>query len=86
MRVLAVSYALPPALYPQAIQIGRLLAHCDGEIGAVCAPANGSRTLDHDFGLDQRLHSGLRSLFSPGSQYWLAFRPPAGAAIRARSR
>ncbi|MGH6995929.1 MAG: glycosyltransferase, partial [Stellaceae bacterium] len=35
MRVLAVSYILPPMQYPQAIQIGRLLRHLDAEIGAV---------------------------------------------------
>src|SRR5579872_6830721 len=35
MRVLAVSYFLPPMHYPQAIQIGRLLRHLDAEIGAV---------------------------------------------------
>ena len=35
MRVLAVSYFLPPALYPQAIQIGRLLSHLPLEIGVV---------------------------------------------------
>lgn len=35
MRVLAVSYFLPPMQYPQAIQIGRLLRHLDAEIAAV---------------------------------------------------
>ena len=35
MRVLAVSYFLPPALYPQAIQIGRLLSHLPFDIGVV---------------------------------------------------
>ena len=38
MRVLALSYYLPPALFPQSIQIGRLLAYLDAEIVAVCAP------------------------------------------------
>ena len=36
MRLLAVSYALPPNLYPQAIQIGRLLYHCEDELGVTC--------------------------------------------------
>lgn len=36
MRLLAVSYMLPPALYPQAIQIGRLLTNLPVEVGAVC--------------------------------------------------
>ncbi len=35
MQVLAVSYFLPPALYPQAIQIGRLLSHLPLDIGVV---------------------------------------------------
>lgn len=35
MRLLAVSYFLPPALYPQAIQIGRLLDHLPLAIGVV---------------------------------------------------
>jgi len=35
MKVLAVSYALPPMLYPQAIQIGRLLAHSRLSISAI---------------------------------------------------
>lgn len=38
MRVLALSYFLPPALFPQSIQIGRLLEYLDGEIAVVCAP------------------------------------------------
>ena len=36
MRLLAVSYVLPPNLYPQAIQIGRLLYHCEDELGVTC--------------------------------------------------
>jgi hypothetical protein len=36
MRLLAVSYVLPPNLYPQAIQIGRLLYHCKDELGVTC--------------------------------------------------
>jgi glycosyltransferase involved in cell wall biosynthesis len=35
MRILAVSYFLPPALYPQAIQIGRLLRHLRGDTAIV---------------------------------------------------
>jgi hypothetical protein len=35
VRLLAVSFMLPPMLYPQAIQIGRLLMQMDAEIGAV---------------------------------------------------
>jgi hypothetical protein len=53
MRILVVSYFLPPSLYPQSIQIGRLLARSGSEIGAVCGTAGGG--LDHDFGLSTRL-------------------------------
>lgn len=35
MRVLAVSFMLPPMLYPQAIQIGRLLEGCDIDLVTV---------------------------------------------------
>jgi hypothetical protein len=35
LRVLAVSYFLPPALYPQAIQIGRLLMDLPVQMGVV---------------------------------------------------
>jgi hypothetical protein len=35
LRVLAISYFLPPALYPQAIQIGRLLTDLPVDIGVV---------------------------------------------------
>lgn len=35
LRVLAVSYFLPPALYPQSIQIGRLLTDLPLEMGVV---------------------------------------------------
>ncbi len=33
-KLLAVSYMLPPNLYPQAIQIGRLLASIDWTVAA----------------------------------------------------
>lgn len=36
MQLLAVSYVLPPNLYPQAIQIGRLLYHCKDDLGVIC--------------------------------------------------
>ncbi|MEI7605810.1 MAG: glycosyltransferase [Rhodospirillaceae bacterium] len=35
MRILAVSYMVPPMLYPQAIQIGRLLIGTPGELALV---------------------------------------------------
>jgi glycosyltransferase involved in cell wall biosynthesis len=65
VRVLAVSYALPPALYPQSIQIGRLLAHCRGDIGVVCGNLGGRKELDSNFGLDERLAFRLEVAFQP---------------------
>ncbi len=47
MDILAVSYVLPPYLYPQAIQIGRLLYHLEANIGVVSGTV---RT--HAVGLD----------------------------------
>jgi hypothetical protein len=55
VRILAVSYALPPALYPQGIQVGRLLAHFAGETGAVSGAFSIRSGLDRDFGLGARL-------------------------------
>ncbi len=37
MKLLAISYALPPMLYPQAIQIGRLLSHSGLDVTAISA-------------------------------------------------
>ena len=65
MRALAVSYVLPPSLYPQAIQVGRLLAHCSMEIGAVCGTTTGRPDLDYDFGLDKALAFRLEVSFLP---------------------
>lgn len=42
MKILAISYALPPMLYPQAIQIGRLLSHSKLEVCAI----SGGREVD----------------------------------------
>lgn len=47
MKVLAISYALPPMLYPQAIQIGRLLSHSRLSISAV---SGGDRVDEAGFG------------------------------------
>jgi hypothetical protein len=65
VRILAVSYALPPALYPQAIQVGRLLALCGGQIGAVCGSLASNAALDQDFGLTTRLAFNLQVGFRP---------------------
>lgn len=42
MKILTISYALPPMLYPQAIQIGRLLSHSKLEVCAI----SGGREVD----------------------------------------
>jgi glycosyltransferase involved in cell wall biosynthesis len=47
MKILAISYALPPMLYPQAIQIGRLLSHSKLD---VCAISGGYKVDLSDFG------------------------------------
>src|SRR4029078_12284466 len=65
MRVLAISYGLPPSLYPQAIQIGRLLAYCSAEIGAVCGAVMDRSGLDYDFGLSKTLSFRLEVAFRP---------------------
>ncbi len=66
MRLLAISYMLPPALYPQAIQIGRLLARLDGrEIGAVCGRPQTADGLDSDVGFARRLAFRLEVSFKP---------------------
>jgi glycosyltransferase involved in cell wall biosynthesis len=47
MQLLAVSYMLPPNLYPQAIQIGRLLYYCPHPLGVVSGVVE-----EHSTGLD----------------------------------
>ncbi len=66
MRLLAISYMLPPALYPQAIQIGRLLARLEGqEIGAVCGRPETAEGLDSDADFARRLAFRLDVPFRP---------------------
>lgn len=69
MRILAVSYFLPPALFPQAIQVGRLINYLHADIGVVCGnPAPHNRGLDtvpyFDARLAFRLNVKFRPLFS----------------------
>lgn len=63
MRLLCVCYMLPPALYPQAIQIGRLLMQTDGEIAVVCGESPQRSDLDID--LDRRLALRIAVPFRP---------------------
>jgi glycosyltransferase involved in cell wall biosynthesis len=65
-RLLAVSYMLPPDLYPQGIQIGRLLAHLPAEIGVVCGQPRKSEAggdLNRDF--DRKLAFRQNVAFQP---------------------
>lgn len=56
MRVLAISFMLPPMLYPQAIQIGRLLEGCDVDLATVsgCFASGPSGPKGRDFSGRQR--------------------------------
>jgi glycosyltransferase involved in cell wall biosynthesis len=65
MRLLAISYMLPPALYPQAIQIGRLLAHSGSELGLVCGALAGAAGPAEDFVPAARLAFRLEVGFRP---------------------
>jgi len=66
VRLLAISYMLPPALYPQAIQVGRLLARLDRhEIGAVCGRPETADGLDSDLGPTRRFAFRLEVPFRP---------------------
>lgn len=61
MRILAISYALPPMLFPQAVQIGRLLSSIHAEVGAVSADIAGRSTdLDTLPAFDARLAFRLK--------------------------
>lgn len=56
MRLLAVSFMLPPMLYPQAIQIGRLLEGCELELATLSGRFAGmdSGPKGRDFRSEQR--------------------------------
>jgi glycosyltransferase involved in cell wall biosynthesis len=60
IRLLAVSYMLPPDLYPQAIQIGRLLGHLAADVGVICG-----RPREPDADFDQRLAFRESVAFQP---------------------
>src|SRR5262245_1820788 len=66
MRLLEVSFLLPPGLFPQAIQIGRLLAHAPVTIGAVCGQTNLAGELADEFSrqLDFRENVVFRPMLS----------------------
>jgi len=56
-EILALSYCLPPSLYPQSIQIGRLLYHCSLPVWAVSGEASdGQMDCYPDFSERMALH------------------------------
>jgi glycosyltransferase involved in cell wall biosynthesis len=64
LKILAVSYMLPPNLFPQAIQIGRLLYHTDAILGVVSGKVSlMQRGLDCYPGFDERLDFRLEVPF-----------------------
>ena len=77
MRLLAISYFLPPDLFPQAIQIGRLLAHLPADIGVVCCEP---RSSEHD----SQLNPGLDGHFVFRQN--VAFRPQLSGTAAALAR
>ena len=71
MDVLAISYMLPPNLYPQAIQIGRLLYNISARVGAVCGKASYRATgMDCYPDFDEHLAFRLEAPFEPPLSGW----------------
>jgi len=65
-RVLAISYCLPPSLYPQSAQIGRLLYYCPLEIAAVSgAEESASARMDCYPDFPEKLSLHLQVAFRP---------------------
>jgi glycosyltransferase involved in cell wall biosynthesis len=66
IRLLAVSYMLPPDLYPQGIQIGRLLMRLAADVGVVCGqPRKLEKGFDLDPDFDRRLTFRQNVAFKP---------------------
>lgn len=60
MRVLAISYMVPPMLYPQSIQIGRLLYYLDAEVSLISGDDSGdSKSCDMYPDFHRRLSAHL---------------------------
>lgn len=58
---LAISYALPPSLYPQSIQIGRLLYHSTLRIASISGKfENTTQSMDCYSDFSQRMHFHLK--------------------------
>lgn len=71
MDLLAVSYMLPPNLYPQAIQVGRMLHNLPARVGVVCGQVRQFASgLDCYPDFDARLSYRLEVPFVPRLSGW----------------
>jgi hypothetical protein len=77
MRLLCVCYMLPPALYPQAIQVGRLLAGLPVEMGIVSGAVSQLST-----GLDSYMNFTGRIAFRANVE----FHPRVNAVVAGLAR
>jgi glycosyltransferase involved in cell wall biosynthesis len=67
MRLLAISFFMPPDLFPQAVQIGRLLANLPAEIGVLCGEPQTKEPNSHLYPeFERRLAFLKRVAFRPG--------------------
>lgn len=86
MDLLAVSYMLPPNLYPQAIQVGRMLHNLPARIGVVCGQVHQFASgLDCYPDFDKKLSYRLEVPFSPRLSGWAHRLAVYGFPLYARS-
>ncbi|WP_295002634.1 glycosyltransferase [uncultured Dechloromonas sp.] len=86
MDLLAVSYMLPPNLYPQAIQVGRMLHNLPARIGVVCGQVHQFASgLDCYPDFDEKLSYRLEVPFSPRLSGWTHRLAVYGFPLYARS-
>lgn len=86
MDLLAVSYMLPPNLYPQAIQVGRMLYNLPARIGVVCGQVHQFASgLDCYPDFDARLLYRLEVPFTPRLSGWAHRLAAYGIPLYARS-
>lgn len=86
MDLLAVSYMLPPNLYPQAIQVGRMLHNLPARIGVVCGQVHQFASgLDCYPDFDEKLSYRLEVPFSPRLSGWAHRLAVYGFPLYARS-
>lgn len=86
MDLLAVSYMLPPNLYPQAIQVGRMLYNLPARIGVVCGQVHQFASgLDCYPDFETRLSYRLEVPFTPRLSGWAHRLAVYGTPLYARS-